>query len=632
MHPYPPRPLGHRRTALALLVSAAGSLALADAGRDIEQTLVTATRTEQPLHEVMAPVTVITREDIERIQPLDVMELLEQAPGASLSRTGGYGAATSLMLRGNSSGHTLVMVDGVRINSATLGGASLTHINPALIERIEIVRGPRSSLYGSDAIGGVVNIITRRPQGEFQPRLQAGIGNHGIRQSEVFIGGGDERLSAGLTASHFYTTGIDHTTHKDLGRGDDDAFRETSLGLTLDHRPTDWLQAGLNYQYNRGRSEYDSSMCSALACSHYNLARIETLSGQLVLTPLAGWDSTLRLGRATDELENRVDNLDTHQTSSQGEFKTRRTQYSWQNDFSMIEGQVLTLGYDFEREEISSDTAYDRDKRLNRAWFGQLQSQWTPVLDTVVGYRKDDNGQFGNYETANAALGIQLPADFRLIASYSEGFKAPTFNDLYYPSDPFFQNNPDLVPETSKNHELELRGQHFGVHWSLNAFHNKVKRLIQFNPDPAINGPDQIDAARLRGAELSADTELAGWQLGVSATYLQPRDTRTGNDLQLRPRRFATLNADRQFGDLQLGLGLRVESSRYGDPANSYRLPGYGKANLRLGYAVNEEWQLKLKLDNLLDKKIKLAGDFTPGHYYRQPGLEAIVSVVYTPR
>src|SRR5690625_2030703 len=476
-HPYPPRPLGHRRTALALLVSAAGSLALADAGRDIEQTLVTATRTEQPLHEIMAPVTVITREDIERIQPLDVMELLEQAPGASLSRTGGYGAATSLMLRGNSSGHTLVMVDGVRINSATTGGASLTHINPALIERIEIVRGPRSSLYGSDAIGGVVNIITRRPQGEFQPRLQAGIGNHGIRQSEVFIGGGDERLSAGLTASHFYTTGIDHTTHKDLGRGDDDAFRETSLRLTLDHRPTDWLQAGVNYQYNRGRSAYDS-LSSTLACAPHNLARIETPSGQLVLTPLAGWDSTLRLCRATDELENRVDNLDTHQTSPEGEFKTRRTQYSWQNDFSMVEGQVLTLGYDFEREEVSSDTVYDRDKRLNRAWFGQLQSQWTPVLDTVVGYRKDDNGQFGNYETANAALGIQLPADFRLIAADSEGVQAPTFHNPHSDT----HGRPDLVPETSKNHELELRGQHFGVHWSLNAFHNKVKRLIQYNP------------------------------------------------------------------------------------------------------------------------------------------------------
>lgn len=596
----------------------------------VEQTLVSATRTEQTLATTMSPTTIITRADIERIQPLDVMQLLERVPGISFSRNGGYGSATSLMMRGNNAGHTLVLVDGIRIASATLGSASLEHINPALIERIEVVRGPRSSLYGSDAIGGVVNIITRRPRGELQPSIKAGIGNHGIRQSEVFIGGGDERLSVGMTAAHFYTTGTDHTTHKDYGRGDDDAFRETSLGFTIHHRPTDWLQADLHYQNNHAESEHDtqcldSSTYASISCTPFTRSRVDALGARLIVTPVTGWNSTLRVGRATDDYKEHAEDIDISQTTAAGQFKTRRTQYSWQNDLSMIDGHILTLGYDFEREEVSSSTIYDKRRRDNDGYFVQLQSQWGTIVDTVVGYRKDDNEQFGNYETSNVAAGVELPAEFKVVASYSEGFKAPTFNDLYYPN----YGNPNWVPETSKNYELELRGNHFGVSWSLSNFRNNVKNLIQYNP--ATFGTDQVSRARITGTELAAETVIADWMISFSATLLDPEARATGNYLPRRARKFANLEIDRQFGSYQLGMGIRAEGTRYNNPENTIKLPGYGKVNLRLGYTVNSEWQVKLKLDNLFNKNIRLAADSSQ-HYYRQPGFEAILAVIYTPQ
>lgn len=598
------------------------------ANTHLEQTLVTASRTEQTVAEALAPTTVITRADIERLQPTDLKQLLERVPGASLVRNGGYGSATSLLLRGNQGDHTLFLVDGVRIGSATLGSAAIEQINPDLIQRIEVVRGPRSSLYGSDAIGGVVNIITRRARGELRPRISVGAGSNGIHQSSVFVGGGDETLSVGMTAAHFHTDGIDNTTTRTLGRDDEDAFRETSLGFTLHHRPVEWFEAQLHYQNNQGENEYDGSCTDAttfatLACALYTETHTETLHGGVRVTPVSGWDSTLRYGHSVDDSEQLADDIDIHQTFSSGEFKTRRTQYTWQNDFNFIPGQIFTVGYDFEREEVDASVNYDVDERDNDGYFAQLQSEWG-LFDTNIGYRADDNEQFGTYETANAALGIPLPGQFKVVLSYSEGFKAPTFNDLYFPN----FGNPDFVPETSENQEIEVRGSHFDVDWSLSVFQNDVENLIQYNP--AIFAADQTARARIEGTEFSARTELGGWMIALSASVIDPKDRDSGEYLRRRARASGSLDIDRAFGRFHVGLGWRAESSRYDGSNNSVELPGYGRLDMRLGYTVSRQWQLKLKLNNLLDKEIHLAEDGSGG-FYRQPGFEAIASVVYTP-
>ncbi len=582
---------------------AASPLALAE---NTDQILVTATRTPQPLSQTLAPVTVFDRADIERLQARDLVDLLSRVPGVSFGREGGRGAVTALFLRGNNSNHTLVMIDGVRIGSGTTGRASLELLSPATIERIEVVRGPRSSLYGSDAIGGVINIITRREQGDLQPTLRAGIGSNKTREVSASVGGGTEDFNFNATVSDFYTGGTDHTTRKTPPDDDDDAFRQRAISLSMEHRVTEQLTARAFYQDSRSKAEYDNAFACA-TCNPHRLQRVEALGVELDARILPIWRSSLRYGRSVDDSKERE--------SYTGEIKTTRTQYHWQNDLNLHEQHLLTLGYDFDRDEVSSLTAYDVDERDNKAYYGQLQSQWG-VVDTVAGLRHDDNDQYGTFNTGNIAIGANLPGDIRVIASYSEGFKAPTFNDLYGP----WGGNPDFRPEESENIELEVRGQHLGVQWSASIFQNDVKNLLISNP--MTWQLEQIGRARIQGLEATAATLLAGWDVVLSATLLDHEDRDTGDELTRRPRRYASLDLDRAFGPWQLGMTLRGEGRRL-EGAN--RLAGYGQVNLRAGYRFNPQWLVQAKIDNILDRDYQLSGG------YKQPGVEAFLSVTYTP-
>ena len=603
---------------------------LAGAEPGLEQIIVTGTRTPQPVFESLSAATVIDRAAIERTQASNLNELLQRVPGVTFVRNGGRGAATSLFLRGNKSDHSLVLVDGIRVGSATLGSTALQLFNVDLIDRIEVVRGPKSSLYGSDAIGGVINIITRKGSNAAPLSIEAGVGSDSTQEHTLAAGFNGGGHNVNLTLGHQATDGIDNTESTELTDGDNDAYRNTSVGLNYRYQQAENMGVGVTYQTNRAEVEYDtgctdlaSPTFDSIACSPYSKDQGTAASADVFVKPVDAWKSSLTLGYSVDDSKTRVDEDNVGEGFSGGDFKTERQEVTWQNDISFADTQLLTVGAEYYKDEVDSTTAYDVDSRDNTALFAQLQLNFS-LLDVLLGARNDDNEQFGSETTYNAGLGFALSENLRLNASYGQGFKAPSFNDLYFPD----FGNPDLEPEESENYDLELRGNFETTRFAVALYHNDLDNLIQYNP--VIEAADQTAEARIKGIEASVSTLYYGWQFGLVANVLDTEDRATGLELRRVPEKSLQFDVDRNFGSLALGLSVQAEDSRFNDPANTESLSGFATVDMRARYAINASWQVKLKLDNILDRKYSTAAGFSTGRYL-QPGFEALFSVVYTP-
>ncbi|MFP4181707.1 MAG: TonB-dependent receptor domain-containing protein, partial [Thiohalospira sp.] len=456
--------------------------------------VVTATRTAETADSTLAPVTVLTREDIEQSQAADLPELLSNRTGIQISNNGGRGKSSSLFLRGTNSDHTLFLIDGQRVGSATSGGAAFQDIPPEVIERVEVVRGPRASLYGADAIGGVVNIITR--QGE-TAHLRVGGGRYNTREGSMGMGiqEGDSHLR--MDASFTNTDGFDATEDQADGNDDADGYENRSLNLRAGH---DFgpLELGLDYYRTDAENEYDdrgdSYQESIRDAGHLNVA----------FSPTSVWQSEVRIGQ----------NRDDQDTYSDGSFSsthaTERTTAHWQNDFTLSARQMLTAGLDYYEDSVEeSMREYTETRRYNRA--GYLQYQWTGErLDLQASGRWDDNEAYGEHTTGQAALGWRLNNTARLVASHGTAFKAPTFNDLYHPGfGGLYVGNPDLEAEESRTTDLGIRLEEGGTRFSMTAFHTQVDDLIDYTDD--LSQTTNINEATIRGVETEVGLTGEEW-------------------------------------------------------------------------------------------------------------------------
>jgi vitamin B12 transporter len=602
--------------------------------------IVTATRTAEPLQSVLAPVSVLERADIERLQSKDFTDLIARLPGVDVSRDGGPGALSSLFLRGTNSEHTLFLVDGQRISSATLGSTSFQFLDPQQIEKIEVVRGPKSTLYGSDAIGGVVQIFTRRSTAEPSSYVRAGYGAENSYQLAAGSQGKLEKFRYSAHVSQFFSEGISNLDEKTPPNDDRDAYRNSSASFNAGYDFADGAALDLSHFYTRTKNEFDDSLLYNGVSDPYAKGWIQNTN--LVLqTPLTSiWNSTLSAGRTIDD----TDSYDKLGLDPEGRttFRTTRKSASWQNDFSIAEQQTITAGVDYYDEHLDASTEYYDvsaaqvvDDRDNTAYFAQYLLTYE-YFDLQAGLRQDDNEAFGKKNTRDFALGFKLPASHRLTLSYGTAFKAPTFNALYFPPDAYGnRGNPDLSPENAKNYEIGLRGDYTGLQWSLNVYQNKIRNLISWAPIDASDpfsgyAPSNVDSAKIRGAELALSTHLQGWLIAASLGYVDPRDELTDNLLPRRAQRSAKLDADRGFGAWDFGFSWRAQDGRYGDPANTHlqHMGGYGLLDLRAGYKISEAWQAQLRVDNVLDKDYALSRT-SDGLDYNQPGLGWFATVTY---
>lgn len=593
-------------TPAALAVAAVFSANLHAADYQAGPVVVTATRLAQTADETLTSVTVIDRDDIERAQARDVPDLLAGVAGVDLTRSGGPGTLSSVFLRGTESNHVLVLVDGVEVNRASDGGFSWEFLPVEQVERIEIVRGPRSSLYGSNAVGGVIQIFTRESGERTRPWVSAGVGAHRERRASGGVGGtaGALRYSAGvhtLATEAFdacdafaacFVTEPDHDGYRNSG-----ASGRIGLGdgpFTLD----------LHGQYATGQAEFDGSFFG----NESDFSQHST-GADLRYAASDWWRLRLSAGRAREDQTFRGGLV-------RGFADSERDTASVQNDFVLGADTTLTLGGDWREESLDSPSAFTETERWNRAGYAQLETALAG-FDLIGAARHDDNEQFGGHTTGSLAVGRTLGRGLKAYGSYGSAFSAPTLLDLYFPSDDCFASNPELDPERSRTTEIGLTGQSGARRWRIGAFRTRVRDLV------AIVGSGEftcfgfesltvanVARAQIDGLEVEYTAHFGPWSFGFDGTLLDAEDRDSGDVLPRRAERSARLRVDRAFERLRLGLTFLAQGRRYDDAANAVRLGGHGRLDLRAEYDLAPAWTLAARVENLLGKEYRLVHGF----------------------
>ena len=591
-----------KKTRQAILVALATTLTIPVNADEQSPIIVTATRTAQTADESLASVTAITAKQIEQQQPNDIRDLLTSIAGIDITNNGGIGKATSLFMRGTSSSHLLVMVDGIEIGSATLGTSALQHIPVSQIERIEIVRGPRAALYGSKAIGGVIQIFTRKENES--ANIELSYGSYSTSKISAGISTKINDTSLVINASHFKTNGFDALNDTET---DDDGYSNDSVSLNASHKLSKTAAINFNFMHANGSVDYDGSFQN-----HSEFVQ-QTSGLKLNFNAAKNWNIVLATSQSIDENDNFLN------STFSSTFKTKRTNASWQNDINIGLDQLLTVGIDYQNDAILSSSSYSEKERYNIAEF--IQHQWTgDSNDLQIAIRNNDYEDFGTHATGSIAFGHQFENTLKLITSYGTAFKAPTFNELYLLD--FGFGNPNVTPEESESFEIELRNAHTWGNWNINIYQTNITDLIAGFP------ADNINEAKIKGAEFRINTKVADWDTSLNLSLLDPRDKTTDKILQRRSKQALRLDMDKELGKWKNGLSIISQGHRFDDTANNDRIPGYAIVNLRTQYKVNKKITLKGKVENLFDKEYSTAFDFS-NNAYNNPGVSIFISLQY---
>lgn len=594
--------------------------AFASDAETLPETVVTATRSEIDKNELATASTVYTRKDIERLQAKTVPELLRGTTGLDLTQQGGDGKTTSVFMRGTNSSHLLVLIDGIKVGSATLGSTAFEFLPIDQIERVEIIRGPQSSLYGSEAIGGVIQIFTRKGSRTQKPSvtLDAGGGNYGTLRSAGTLSGEIDNTWYSVGASHYNTEGFNACENKGACLGgfgnepDQDGYYNTGLNARLGHRFANNAEVDASFMRSQGRSEYDGFVDKSKFRN-----QVAALSGSLYLSD--DWKSTLRLGQSLDYGDNYLPGGNFF-----SRFNTTRWNATWLNQLTLSENHQLILGSDYRLDEVDGTTAYVKKSRYDVGIFGEWHGRLWDEHFFNASLRWDENEAFGDYVTGNFGWRYNSPLGISPFASFGNAFKAPTFNDLYYPSSGFnfggfsYRSfaNPNLSPEQSTSFEVGVAGNHFGLQWELRAYHTNIDDLILWQsrrPNPATSelSPQNVAKAQIDGLEAEIGGQLLGWNHKLNMSLLSPRDRETNQRLIRRAEQNLSYDLSKSFGNVDIGAFVLARGTS-SDQVSGQRttIPGFATVDLRAAYHINKNWTLNAKLNNLLDKQYQLVDTY----------------------
>ena len=610
------------------ILLAVPQIAIADLTLE-EIEVTTPLRVPEEAKNVIADTTVITSDEIERAGLSTIPQLLQQQPGVEVKTTGGPGSVSTVFIRGTSSTHVIFLLDGLRIGASTNGSAAIQNIPLSQIERIEIVRGPASSLYGQDGIGGVIQIFTKKGKKGFHPYVSAGYGRYKTKEMAAGFSAGNDSTSFSLNLSGINTDGFSAFVPNDnaasnLRSLDRDTYRNRGVSSSLSHQFNDEIKIDFQYFLTTAKNMFDSSFATydPTEIDYKNKAKQEAYSTKLTGNINDYWESSIKIGKSTDLYS---DQQKDYVQGKINKFETSQYQLAWQNNINLDYGSLVLL-YDYLKEEIDTTNVYDKDKRDNHGFVLGYNMQYEKhTIQTSL--REDINSQYDNETTGSIGYAYQINNQWKVSSLFGTAFVAPTFNDLYFPGS---YNNPDLKPEKSKNIEASLKYSDNSTSISLTAYQNKIDDFIVSSGDP-LYIQDNINKAKIQGMTLSADHFLGNLQLKGSVTNESPKNEDTDKYLPYRANLYGSTNLNYYVQDWIFGLE-QIGSRGRDTTTSSIKTKGYMITNLVTNYVFNEKFTINVRLDNALDKDYALAYTGNPdtsGFIYQTPGRSLSANVRY---
>ena len=598
--------------AASLAVAAAVALPTAShAQAQLKDIVVTATRSESRADAVMSDVTVITREDIERGTGRTVSELLARISGVQMAANGGIGKNSSIFIRGTENRHVLLLVDGVRYGSATAGQANFDNIPLESIERIEVLKGPASALYGSDAVGGVVQIFTRKGTPGLHPYASVTLGTAERREVSAGLSGGTADVSYSLGLQNLREKGFSATNPQvafNLFNPDADGFSQSSVNASVDWKFAPGWKADARVFRANGSTQFDNGP-SAFDAKTDTVSKVYGLGVEGQLT--GSWKSRLALATSED--------LSTSATSAvPSVFNTVQDQWTWLNEIATPLGKVVA-GYERVLQKVGGTTSYAVDRRSTNSWLAGLNGA-AGAHSWQLNLRRDQNSQFGDATTGLAGYGFKFTPNWRAHAAYGTSFKAPSFNQLYFVS-PFFNGNPSTQPEYGRNSELGVAYAAGAHEVKLTYFANRIKGFIN-----ATTVVTNVPYALIEGWTLGYEGQRDAWTFRAALDLLDARNELTQLKLPRRADRQLTAGVDYAVGAWKFGTTLLAASNRFDNAANTLSLAGYATVDIHADYALAKDWSVQARMNNLGDKPYETAAG------YNQPGRSTYVSLRYQPK
>jgi vitamin B12 transporter len=572
--------------------------------------VVTATRQTTRINEVIADVSVIEREAIEQAGPTTLPELLSRQPGLHVIDNGGPGKAANIFMRGTSAGHTLLLVDGMPLGSVTSGNPSLHNLPLSQIERIEILRGPASSLYGSDAIGGVIQIFTRRGEGPAHVNAYAGVGSHATREAQAGVSGGNGSWSYSAATASYVTNGRSvaadpvryQTAVGTAPNSDADGYRNTSHSARLAHKFAEGHEVGISLLDATSHNAFDGG--GALVDA-YNNDKTRVYGIHLRSRFNETWTSTLRSGLSEDKSESYA--------PTRSLFATKQRQSTWQNDLRLPVGSLM-LAVENTEQSIDSTTNYSVKNRTVHSLVAGYQGRvgahsWQSSL------RRDQNSQFGGHSTGSLGYGYRFAAEWQARIASGTAFKAPSFNQLYFPG----FGSASLQPEQARNRELALNWERATHRASLTWFDNRITNLIAGVP------VTNIGKARITGTSLAYGLLQGPWRVDTGVDLMRPVDEANGNRLQRRPSEMAKLALTYAPGIWKAGAELNAIGRRYDTTTQTRAMGGYSVSNLFATRELAKDWTLEGRINNIFNRVYENAWA------YSVPDRSVFIGIRYAP-
>lgn len=602
-------------SAVGLAVFSALSFS-ASANTNDDQIIVSANRFQQPVSSVLAPVTVVTREEIDKWQSNSVVDILRRLPGVDVTQSGGLGQNSTVRVRGTEAKHLLVLIDGVRLNNAGITGEpDLNQFPVALVQRVEFIRGPRSAVYGSDAIGGVLNIITIRD--DIGSNITAGIGSHGYQN---YTGTTQQQIGENtrVTAAAAYTYSKGYKVRENLPYSSGDfGFMNKTYWLDVHHKLDDRFAVyGRAYGFdNRSKYLTPNQSSRELENRTYDAGvtfNQDDYSSQLIMSfsHVKDYNFENRYGRYGD-----------------GATLDNSKQYfaQWGNNYRVGYGSI-NAGIDYQKQEMEPGTAMIADSKSisdTGLYLTGQQEIDKVILEAAV--RSDHHSEFNWHTTWQTSAGWEFVDGYRVIGSYATGFKAPTLGQLY--ANTTFDwgtivGNKDLKPEESEQWELGLEGNTGPLSWQLTGYHNDIKNLIDYemgSPNTYINR----SKAKIKGVEWVGEFDTWIFHHQMTYQYLDAKDKETDKRLARRAQQQVKYQLDWTVADVDMGLTYQYIGKRYDDAANKQKLGGASVFDITAAYPITDHLTIRGKVANLFDK------DYETAYGYRTAGREYFLTGSY---